>query len=510
MDDMATTTPYDGCGKCLVGVRRLSRASDASSSPSKQRDQVLSAVDAVGGHIIAWADDWEVSGATDPRTRPGLGPWLRGEQGPYDGIAGAAVDRIGRNVRDVLNTADAIREAGQTLITADHPGVWELTDPNQENELTFKAMGAQMEHRAIRTRNREHTQRARREGRVKQRPSYGYRFVRLVPTGKVDHVAIDDVAAEIIRDVAKRILADDGEGVITVATEAARLTRAGVPSPGDRRAQLYGRPLAGSPWTAKTVRGILRSEAALGYLMHQGKPVIGPDGHPVRIAEPLWDHPTHVALLKATDPKRAGSRAQKSARMLSRLAYCGTCGARLYVAGGTGDRAAYGCKGRVLGLPASAHCKPAPIMLVTHLDAYVAAWFLAEYGDGEIMDRVYDPGTGHAARIGELETDRARLRADRQAGLYDDPDDAEWFRTEYQRMGREIAELKRLPDRPAGMRNVPTGRTVADEWDAAADDAGRRGLLEAFGVRVTLNTRTAEQRVTVMGVDVWEDAADAD
>jgi hypothetical protein len=66
---------------------------------------VLAVVDAVGGHIIAWADDWEVSGETDPMTRPKLGPWLRGERGPYDGIAGAAVDRLGRNLVDCLNVA---------------------------------------------------------------------------------------------------------------------------------------------------------------------------------------------------------------------------------------------------------------------------------------------------------------------------------------------------------------------------------------------------------------------
>ncbi|MFB6757055.1 hypothetical protein ACFCY2_02150 [Streptomyces noursei] len=28
----------------------------------------------VGAHIIGWADDWEVSGATDPMTRPKLAP----------------------------------------------------------------------------------------------------------------------------------------------------------------------------------------------------------------------------------------------------------------------------------------------------------------------------------------------------------------------------------------------------------------------------------------------------
>ncbi|WP_329309685.1 recombinase family protein [Streptomyces sp. NBC_01262] len=91
------TTEYDGCGKCLVAARRLSRRTDATSSPERQLDQILSAVASLGGHVIAFADDWEVSGATDPLTRPGLGPWLRDEMGPYSGIVGAAVDRIGRN-----------------------------------------------------------------------------------------------------------------------------------------------------------------------------------------------------------------------------------------------------------------------------------------------------------------------------------------------------------------------------------------------------------------------------
>ena len=66
--------PYDGCGKCLLGVRRLSRMKAATSSPERQRDDVLAAAEAVGGHIIGWADDWEVSGATDPMTRPKPGP----------------------------------------------------------------------------------------------------------------------------------------------------------------------------------------------------------------------------------------------------------------------------------------------------------------------------------------------------------------------------------------------------------------------------------------------------
>ena len=127
-----------------------------------------------------------------------------------------------------------------------------------------------MELRAIQKRNRDETIRAREHGDPKQRPSYGYMFVRLSPTAKIDHVAIDDVAAEIIREVARRILADE-TGKVTGATEAARLQREGIPAPSDRRAQLYARPMKGHVWTAKTVKHILTSEAALGFLMHDGR-----------------------------------------------------------------------------------------------------------------------------------------------------------------------------------------------------------------------------------------------
>jgi site-specific DNA recombinase len=48
MDDKATTD-YDGCGRCLVGVRRPSRKTDKTSSPARQADQVLAATADVGG-----------------------------------------------------------------------------------------------------------------------------------------------------------------------------------------------------------------------------------------------------------------------------------------------------------------------------------------------------------------------------------------------------------------------------------------------------------------------------
>ncbi|WP_204163012.1 recombinase family protein [Streptomyces sp. CS131] len=139
--------PYDGCGKCLLGVRRLSRVKLATSSPERQRENVLTAAASVGAHIIGWADDWEVSGATDPVTRPSLGPWLRDERGPYDGLVAAAVDRLGRNVVDCLNTGYKMRDEKKMLVTYGHDGAWNLDDPADENRFTMEAWGAQMELR---------------------------------------------------------------------------------------------------------------------------------------------------------------------------------------------------------------------------------------------------------------------------------------------------------------------------------------------------------------------------
>ena len=212
------------------------------------------------------------------------------------------------------------------------------------------------------------------------------------------------------------------------------------------------------PWTAKTVKHILSSEAALGYRTHDGRPVIGADGRPVRIAEPLWDRATHDSLVKATAPKRAGKRAPKGVQLLSGVAFCGNCGARLYLAGRADSMYAYGCTARVRGIRVSATCNPAPTMSIARMDALVSEWFLARYGTGEVMRKVYDPGTGHAAQIAKLDATRTRLREDRQAGLYDDAGDAEWYRTEYRRLGEEITALKALPERKPGMRMVPTGR----------------------------------------------------
>ena len=79
-------------------------------------------------------------------------------------------------------------------------------------------------------------------------------------------------------------------------------------------------------------------------------------------------------------------------RLLTGAAFCGNCGARLHVTGRGNARYAYECTARIRGIRASAECKPAPAMAIAAADALVSEWFLARYGAGEVMRKIYDPG----------------------------------------------------------------------------------------------------------------------
>ncbi|WP_432071872.1 recombinase family protein [Streptomyces wuyuanensis] len=486
--------PYDGCGKCLLGVRRLSRVKAATTSPERQREDVLTAAAAIGGHIIDWADDWEVSGATDPITRPKLGPWLRDERGKYDGLVAAAVDRLGRNVVDCLNTGYKMRDEGKLLVTYGHEGVWNLDDPNDENRFTMEAWGAQMELRAIQRRNRDATKKIRAAGRPKGKPSYGFQYVRTVPNGRVERVELHPHAAEVLRTVARRILADPEN--VSVSSETARLNRLGELSPTDHLAVMYGKPAGGRPWYPTSLRNMLLSEAAMGYLVHQGKPVIDRTGNPVRLSEGLWNRTTHNALkevLRARDTPYRGRKTNRS-YLLTEVALCGQCYNRLFTQTSADAPPRYACTVRNKGWKNAQHCRPAPNMRVANLDALVEGWFLEKFGHGAIVETVYDSGNGVADRIAEVKASQQRLRADREAGLYDQPDDAEWYRERYIELSRELKELESEPQRSPGIVQRPTGETVEDRWMKAPDVQARKEILLDFGVRVTVFSASARVR----------------
>src|SRR5215467_3720438 len=83
----------------LLQAARLSRLDDASTGLDKQ-DLDAQTYARLGGHeIIGTAADSDVSGDTDPWSRPQLGPWLTKTElvAQYDGIVASHVDRLARS-----------------------------------------------------------------------------------------------------------------------------------------------------------------------------------------------------------------------------------------------------------------------------------------------------------------------------------------------------------------------------------------------------------------------------
>ncbi|MFE7382815.1 hypothetical protein ACFU9F_20885 [Streptomyces zhihengii] len=182
------------------------------------------------------------------------------------------MDRLGRNVVDGLNTGYKMRDEKKVLVAYGYDGAWNLDDPADENRFTMEAWGAQMELRAIQRRNRDATVETPAAGRPKGKPSYGFQYVRKVMGGRIEQVELHPHASEVLRNVARRILADQDS--VTCSSEAARLNRAGELSPADHLAAMYGKP-AGPTVVFAEPKNILLSEATLGYLMHRNKPVLG-------------------------------------------------------------------------------------------------------------------------------------------------------------------------------------------------------------------------------------------
>lgn len=502
-------TAYCGCGKCWVGMIRLSSVKETTDSPEKQESFIEEEAARCGGHIIDWAVDLDVSGATDPFTRKGFGPWLNDKKGPYDGVVASAVDRIGRSLLETLTTGYYLFEHGKAVITRGH-GPWNLSNQSERQQFHFQALAADIELGQIKQRSADTREHQREIGKKTGRLCFPYYYVRSPLTLKVERIDIDTQLRDTLEDAADRLLAADEENVITPQSEARRLSRMGFLTPEDWRRVRRGHKPKGAAWSASSLLYILLNPATQGYFIVDGKAALGPDGKPLRIADPLWSYAKHDALIKKYGPKAkrhlAGPRAPRAGHQLLGLSWCGKCANRLYIAPGSklkdGKRPyAYNCKARVKGLKGGENCDHGVYCDGAELEARAATWFLAELGHIPLLVQAFDPGTDATAQLAEAQKRLDRLQEDRDAGLYDAPERKAWFQKTYKELSQEISTLQAMPQRGSSIYWRPTGRTVADEWNAATTNEERRELMAAYGFRVDLYPKDDARRAAFACTD---------
>ncbi|MBR7835066.1 recombinase family protein [Actinospica durhamensis] len=491
-------TPYDGCGKCWVGMIRQSSTKDTSDSPEKQESFNEEEAERHGGHIIGWAVDLDVSGATDPFDRKGLGPWLNNENGPYDGIVASAVDRIGRSLPDTTGTAKFLHKAKKSIVTRGH-GVWDLGKPSERRMFNVQALVADLELSSIQERAADTRIHQREIGRKTGRVLFPYYYVHNPLTLAVESIDFDDVMRDVLEDVADRLLADE-DNQVTPTSEARRLSVTGFMTSDDWRRVRRGKAPKGGHWTSTSLIRILTSPATMGYYVVDGVAGLGSDGKPLVIAEPLWSYSKYEALVAKYGPearqnrRNSGARAPKADYLLLSLAYCGECGYRLYYTRGNArldgsyDHG-YMCKARMKGFKGAETCTTGVYAKEGDIVPLAIAKFLAELGSIPLFVQAFDTGSDATAKIAELNKSIARLQTDRMAGLYDSDELSEWFQDTFRNLSHEVAALKKLPQRQARLYWRPTGRTVADEWHACTTNVERRQLMAAYNFRVDVYTR---------------------
>ncbi|WP_236724598.1 recombinase family protein [Mycobacterium avium] len=483
--------------RALIAIR-LSRVTDATTSPERQRQTCLELCQQRGYKVVGYAEDLDVSaGATSPFDRPELGHWLKNRLGEFDVIVFFRADRI---VRRLFDLSDLIRWSQQhsvTLVSATESH-FDLSTRMGNVLAMLVASIAEMELDAISERNASAFRHNFKAGKYRGGiPPWGY-LPRQDETGTWRLVQ-DPVQVEVINEVVRRVL--DGEPLRAIAHD---LTARSVLTPRDRFAESQGREVKGYEWHSSGLKRALTSQTLLGYAVGRepltdaqgriqrnakGKKVFGPeqpvrndDGSPVVRAEPILTREVLDRLgVELASRENRKEPTKRSTGLLLRVVHCGVCGRPAYrLKGGPGRKPRYRCK----SVQDGATCGPNPSIPLEYADEAVERIILGLLGTSERLERVWDSGSDHSTELAEVDARLTDLTGQLGLGVFRQgtPQRAELDR-QIEMLAARQAQLSSQAVKPAGWTWQPTGEKFADWWERQ-DVTGRNVWLRQMNIRL--------------------------
>ncbi|WP_328920281.1 recombinase family protein [Streptomyces sp. NBC_00208] len=444
---------------------RLSRESEDSASIETQRAAAQRWLEQ-NGHgddqdNVTYFTDAGVSGAMPLEQRSGMRALM--ESRP-DIVVTWKQDRYARSVTEFLRLVAWAEKGGTSLATAD--GNLDTSTPHGRMVANVLASLASWEREIISARITEGHATRRAQGRWGSgRAPYGYRTER---RDGAAYLTVDDEQAALIRTAVAKLI-EDG----TVASTA-RMT--GLSEPQWRR--------------------LLKSPTLRGMRSHKGALVLAADGvTPVQFAEPIINAAEAKAvrqrlLALATGTDRAP---RKAAPLCAGMAHCYRCAGRLN--GGTSDKgvALYRCKAGHTTIYAAT------------LDERVSEAFLSTWGAFAEHRVSLEGGNDLSGQLAEIDE---QLRRAVDMRLTAGPATLGILEEKQAELEAAYARLRAAHDPDVREVLVPTGRTLADTWEAAPEDRPR--LLADMGLSVTLHPKQrAERLVVTWGPAPEDDALDA-
>lgn len=474
-------------------VIRLSRVTDATTSPERQLQACQELCAQRGYEVVGVAEDLDVSASASPFDRPQIGDWLTNRLGEFDVLVFYRMDRI---VRRLLDLADLIRycqEHAVSVVSATEQFL-DLTAPFGDIIALLVAKVAEMELAAISDRNASAARYNIRAGKYRGGiPPWGY-----LPEQTDDgwRYVQDPEQVAVIREVVERVLA--GEPLRSVAHD---LTGRKILTPKDRFAQAQGREVKGYEWHSGPLKRSLTSPTLLGQVVARetltdaqgrikrdtkGKKLFGPeavvrndDGSPILRCEPILTREVFDRLgVELADRENRKEPTKRSSGLLLQVIYCGVCGRPAYrLKGGVGRKPRYRCASAQYRDPCGNRSIP-----MEEADEVVEGLLLGLLGTSERLERMWDKGSDHSAELAEIDNTLADLTDQLGSGAFSrgTPQRAR-LDARIAALAARQAELSAEAVKPAGWTWQPTGEKFADWWDRQ-DVTARNVWLRSMGV----------------------------
>jgi hypothetical protein len=360
----------------------------------------------------------------------------------------AKIDRLARSVSDFVRFAEEASANGVSLVSVAE--TLDLSTPGGRFVATILAAFAELEAATISARVSEGRREVRRQRRHIGKAPWAYRIV--------DHPTLNGKGLEPIpeRAEALRWAADEVLRGASLHQVARALDARGMAPP------------SGS-WQTTALRRVLTSDGIAGRILTGGKPLVGEDGLPEQVWEPVLDVET-LERLRILYPGSGAPPRRRAAALLSGIIKCSSCGRNCFLKHGRPrvDGSAvrrYTCNGDG-GL-----CRPTLSMDADQADADVARQLLDTVG---AMEMIEEREVSDSADATEVERAIIRTTEDmREPGA-----DLGGLGT---RLGTLVARREELASSPPVTRRVRvgTGETYRERWEGA-DLTGQRYLLESL------------------------------
>lgn len=499
--------------KALIVVR-LSRETEATTSPERQVEECVSLCEARGYVIVGVAQDLDVSGSADPfgKDRPQLARWLardyvdsavpgveNTDPCPFDLIVFYRLDRLVRSVKN-LNRLILWADENDVLLVSATEGHFDLTQPYGRAIASLVGTVAELELEAIRERTGSAFQHNAKLGKWRGgNPPWGY-----LPDKSSGEWRLvqDKVQVITIREVVERVLA--GEKLRAIAAD---LTRRNVQTTTNRYREHKGQNQSRNLWHPQRMRESLESPTMLGQMTvrepvldRYGKPkrdgkgnkIFGPetvlrntDGTPLERAVPILSVVEQERIKVELKSREVGvkdtAKRKNPPTLLLGCVYCAACGLPAYrMVGGKGRRDRYRCKSVQL----YESCSPNTSTPMDYLDDAVSGVILDAIGHTERLERVWDVGSDNTQELVQVNTRLVDLVDQIGTGLF------KAGTPQREQLDKRIAELvnrqeelNATPTVPSGWRWEPTGEKFADWW-GRQDNESKNAYLRRMGVTI--------------------------